>query len=106
MSISAHSAFSVCPFRAWRLSSNCRRVGSAKARKTASMLMALICNRLVACQAAKIARHWRLDVSTGGKSALAGEPEGIGHALHADALVEADGVGHRDQADGDRWPKL
>ena len=39
-------------------------------------------------------------------SALAGEPEGVGHALHADALIEADGVRHRDQADGDRRARV
>src|SRR5260221_14576715 len=49
---SSHSSPSVWPSRARRVSSNWRRVGSASALNTASMLMALLCNLLVACQAA------------------------------------------------------
>src|SRR5258708_3583066 len=49
---SSHSSLSVWPSRARRVSSRRRRVGSASALNTASMLMALLCNLLVACQAA------------------------------------------------------
>src|SRR4051794_35422995 len=40
----------VCPLRARRRSRSKRRLGSARALKTASMCSATICNLLVACQ--------------------------------------------------------
>src|SRR6202789_3619166 len=46
----SHNSPNVCPFSLWSRSSNSRRLPSASARNTASMLMGLICNHLVACQ--------------------------------------------------------
>src|SRR5208282_4359174 len=49
----AHSSFNVCPLRRCRRSSRVRRLASARARKTSSSLIGILCNRMVACQGAK-----------------------------------------------------
>src|SRR5262252_3126034 len=65
MSKPRHSSPSVCPFFACSRSSSRRRLASASARKTASSVMLLICNHLVACQAARSHRDPKL---SGGRS--------------------------------------
>ena len=50
------SSPSVWPFSAWSRSSSSRRLASARARKTASSFMLLICNQMVACQGQDVTR--------------------------------------------------
>src|SRR3569623_537756 len=60
MSHPCASSLSVWPFLSRRRSRSCRLEGSANALNTASILMALICNHLVACQGETYCEHYDL----------------------------------------------